>query len=72
LNDFFGEGRYRGLVCDKGAHFDGALVLKAPDGRLVKFKMPKRAIVVDELPRNAMGKVQKNILLNTYAKIYAK
>jgi len=28
--------------------------------------------VVDELPRNAMGKVQKNILRDTYAKIYAK
>jgi malonyl-CoA/methylmalonyl-CoA synthetase len=28
--------------------------------------------VVDELPRNAMGKVQKNILRDTYAKIYSK
>jgi malonyl-CoA/methylmalonyl-CoA synthetase len=28
--------------------------------------------VVDELPRNAMGKVQKNILRNTYSEIYAK
>ena len=46
--------------------------LKALDGRLAKFKMPKRVIVVDELPRNAMGKVQKNILRDTYAKIYAK
>jgi malonyl-CoA/methylmalonyl-CoA synthetase len=33
--------------------------------------MPKRVIVVDELPRNAMGKVQKNILRDIYAKIYA-
>ena len=47
-------------------------VLKALDGRLAKFKMPKRVFVVDELPRNAMGKVQKNILRDTYAKIYAK
>ena len=34
--------------------------------------MPERMIVVDELPRDAMGKVQKNILRDTYAKIYAK
>jgi malonyl-CoA/methylmalonyl-CoA synthetase len=47
-------------------------VLKALDGRLAKFKMPKRVIVVDELPRNAMGKVQKNILRDTYSDIYAK
>ena len=47
-------------------------MLKALDGRIAKFKMPKRVIVVEELPRNAMGKVQKNILRNTYAKIYAK
>jgi len=68
----FGEGVTAVLVCDKGASVDEASVLKALDGRLAKFKMPKRVIVVDELPRNAMGKVQKNILRDTYAKIYAK
>jgi malonyl-CoA/methylmalonyl-CoA synthetase len=68
----FGEGVTAVLVCDKGAAIDEASVLKALDGRLAKFKMPKRVIVVDELPRNAMGKVQKNILRDTYAKIYAK
>jgi malonyl-CoA/methylmalonyl-CoA synthetase len=68
----FGEGVTAVLVCDKGAAVDEASVLKALDGRLAKFKMPKRVFVVDELPRNAMGKVQKNILRDTYAKIYAK
>lgn len=68
----FGEGVTAVLVCDKGAAVDEASVLKALDGRLAKFKMPKRVIVVEELPRNAMGKVQKNILRDTYAKIYAK
>jgi malonyl-CoA/methylmalonyl-CoA synthetase len=34
--------------------------------------MPKRVFVVDELPRNAMGKVQKNILRDAYADIYRK
>jgi len=58
----FGEGVTAVVVCDKAAEVDEAAVLKALEGRLAKFKMPKRVIVVDELPRNAMGKVQKNIL----------
>ena len=68
----FGEGVTAVVVCDKSAAISEASVLSALDGRLAKFKMPKRVFVVDELPRNAMGKVQKNILRDTYAKIYAK
>ena len=67
-----GEGVTAVVVCNKGAGVDEASVLKALDGRLAKFKMPKRVFVVDELPRNAMGKVQKNILRDTYSDIYAK
>ncbi len=68
----FGEGVTAVVVCNKGADVSEAGVLKALDGRLAKFKMPKRVFVVDELPRNAMGKVQKNILRDTYKDIYAK
>ena len=68
----FGEGVTAVVVCDKAAKVDESSVLKALDGRLAKFKMPKRVIFVDELPRNAMGKVQKNILRDTYSGIYAK
>jgi malonyl-CoA/methylmalonyl-CoA synthetase len=68
----FGEGVTAVVVCTKDADVSEASVMKALDGRLAKFKMPKRVFVVDELPRNAMGKVQKNILRDTYAKIYAK
>src|SRR3984885_16346379 len=68
----FGEGVTAVVVRDKGAKVDEASVLHALDGRLAKFKMPKRVFVVDELPRNAMGKVQKNILRETYKDIYAK
>jgi malonyl-CoA/methylmalonyl-CoA synthetase len=68
----FGEGVTAVVVCNKGAGVDETSVLKALDGRLAKFKMPKRVFVVDELPRNAMGKVQKNILRDTYSDIYAK
>lgn len=68
----FGEGVTAVLVCNKGADISEAAVLKALDGRLAKFKMPKRVFVVDELPRNTMGKVQKNVLRDTYKDIYAK
>lgn len=68
----FGEGVTAVLVCNKGADVTEASVLKALDGRLAKFKMPKRVFVVHELPRNTMGKVQKNVLRDTYKDIYAK
>jgi len=68
----FGEGVTAVLVCDKSAEITESGVLKALDGRLAKFKMPKRVFVVDELPRNAMGKVQKNILRDTYKDIYTR
>jgi malonyl-CoA/methylmalonyl-CoA synthetase len=68
----FGEGVTAVVVCTRGARIDEAAVLGALDGRLAKFKMPKRVIFVDELPRNTMGKVQKNILRDTYKGLYAK
>jgi malonyl-CoA/methylmalonyl-CoA synthetase len=66
----FGEGVTAVVVCNKSADLDEAKVLGALEGRLAKFKMPKRVIFVDELPRNAMGKVQKNILRDNYAGLY--
>jgi malonyl-CoA/methylmalonyl-CoA synthetase len=38
--------------------------------RLAKFKVPKRIIAIAELPRNAMGKVQKDLLREAYAEIF--
>jgi malonyl-CoA/methylmalonyl-CoA synthetase len=65
----FGEG-VTAIVVRKDADLTEAKVLGALEGRLAKFKIPKRVIFVDELPRNAMGKVQKNILRDTYAGLY--
>ena len=45
-------------------------VLASLDGRLAKFKQPKRVLFVDELPRNTMGKVQKNLLRDRYGDLY--
>ncbi|PYF02350.1 malonyl-CoA/methylmalonyl-CoA synthetase [Rhodopseudomonas faecalis] len=67
----FGEGVTAVVVRDKGAAVDEATVLGALEGQLAKFKMPKRVLFVDELPRNTMGKVQKNVLRDTYAKLYS-
>ena len=66
----FGEGVTAVVVTDGKGTVDEAKVMAALDGRLAKFKMPKRVIFVDELPRNAMGKVQKNILRDSYKSIY--
>jgi len=41
-------------------------IVQALRGEIASFKIPKRVYVVDELPRNAMGKVQKNVLRATY------
>jgi malonyl-CoA/methylmalonyl-CoA synthetase len=68
----FGEGVTAVVVCNKGADVSESSVLHSLEGRLAKFKMPKRVFIVDELPRNTMGKVQKNILRDTYKDIYAK
>ncbi|WP_309645330.1 AMP-binding protein, partial [Phenylobacterium sp.] len=50
---------------------DEAAIIAAAREKLAAFKAPKRVFFVDELPRNAMGKVQKNLLRQTYAGTFA-
>ena len=66
----FGEAVTAVVVCAKDAALDEASVIAALSGRLAKFKLPKRVLFVDDLPRNAMGKVQKAKLRETYAGLY--
>lgn len=66
-----GEAVTAVLVRAPRASIDEAAVLRALDGRLARFKCPKRVLFVDELPRNAMGKVQKNLLRERYKDLYA-
>ena len=68
----FGEGVTAVVVGDRTTPLDEGAVLRALDGRLAKFKMPKRVLFVDDLPRNTMGKVQKNVLRDSYKDIYRK
>jgi len=63
----FGEGVFAVLVLQKGASLDPTAALAAIAPKLARFKQPKAAVVIDELPRNTMGKVQKNILRESYA-----
>ena len=62
----FGEAVFAVIVPQKGATVDPQAALAAIAGQLAKFKQPKDAVVVDSLPRNTMGKVQKNVLRDTY------
>jgi malonyl-CoA/methylmalonyl-CoA synthetase len=66
----FGEGVTAVVVLEKGATLAEAEVLAALEGRLAKYKAPKRVLFVEELPRNAMGKVQKAALREAYKGIY--
>jgi len=58
----FGEGVVAMVVPKAGSTVDGAAIIAALKDRIANFKVPKRVFVVDELPRNTMGKVQKNLL----------
>jgi malonyl-CoA/methylmalonyl-CoA synthetase len=62
----FGEAVFAVLVAKKGAALDAEAALAAIAPQLAKFKQPKGAVVVEDLPRNTMGKVQKNVLRETY------
>ncbi|MGL4813092.1 MAG: AMP-binding protein, partial [Beijerinckiaceae bacterium] len=66
----FGEGVTAVVVTHKNAALGERDVMAQLEQRLAKFKLPKRVIFVDDLPRNAMGKVQKNVLREQYASIY--
>ena len=56
----------------KGAQLDGLKILESLKAKLANFKVPKRCYVVDSLPRNTMGKVQKNLLREQHKALFAK
>jgi malonyl-CoA/methylmalonyl-CoA synthetase len=67
----FGEGVTAIIVCKPGADLSEKAVIAVLEQRLAKFKLPKRVLFIDDLPRNTMGKVQKNVLREAHAKLYA-
>lgn len=66
----FGEAVVACLVAGKGVRLDGDSVRSALRDRLAAFKIPKRVVILDDLPRNAMGKVQKAELRLHYRGVF--
>lgn len=67
----FGEAVTALVIPHPGAALQEAALIAALRGRLAAFKCPKRVLIVDSLPRNAMGKVQKKLLRDQHAALYA-
>ena len=67
----FGEGVTALIVRAAGQPDpDEGAVLRQLKDRLAGYKVPKRVLFAPELPRNAMGKLQKQVLRNAHAKLY--
>ncbi len=62
----FGEVGVAVVVARPGSQPDGDAILAALKAQMANFKVPKHCFVVAELPRNTMGKVQKNLLREQY------
>jgi malonyl-CoA/methylmalonyl-CoA synthetase len=62
----FGEAGVAVVVLNKGASLDEAALIARLKDRIANYKVPKRAFFVESLPRNTMGKVQKNLLRDAY------
>ena len=67
----FGEAVAAVVVAAPQAKPDGERIIERLRGEIANFKVPKRIWIVDALPRNAMGKVQKNLLRERYAAAFA-
>jgi malonyl-CoA/methylmalonyl-CoA synthetase len=66
----FGEAVVAAVVRRAGHEVDEAAITRAARQVLAAYKTPKRVVVIAELPRNAMGKVQKNVLEERYQHLF--
>jgi malonyl-CoA/methylmalonyl-CoA synthetase len=67
----FGEVGVAVVIAKPGAALQPEAIVAALKARLANFKIPKQCYVVPELPRNTMGKVQKNLLREQYKGLFA-
>jgi malonyl-CoA/methylmalonyl-CoA synthetase len=68
----FGEGVAAVVTLEPGASLTPESVVAALKPQLAAYKLPKRVFFADDLPRNAMGKVQKKALRDAHAGAFAK
>jgi malonyl-CoA/methylmalonyl-CoA synthetase len=66
----FGEVGVAVVIAKPGAALDACQMIATLKAQLANFKIPKQCFVVNELPRNTMGKVQKNLLRETYKVLF--
>jgi malonyl-CoA/methylmalonyl-CoA synthetase len=66
----FGEVGVAVVIAKPGASVQPDAVIGALKSQLANFKIPKKCFVVAELPRNTMGKVQKNLLRDQYKDLF--
>jgi malonyl-CoA/methylmalonyl-CoA synthetase len=66
----FGEVGVAVVIPKAGAKLDAEQIVATLKARLANFKIPKRCFVVGELPRNTMGKVQKNLLREQHKQLF--
>ena len=66
----FGEGVVAFVVMQEWAEVNEDQLIAALGQELAKYKTPKRIIALEELPRNTMGKVQKNVLRDGYRELF--
>jgi malonyl-CoA/methylmalonyl-CoA synthetase len=66
----FGEAVVAVLIAKPGATLDAAAIGAALKARIANFKVPKQIFITSELPRNTMGKVQKNLLREQHKKLF--
>jgi len=67
----FGEVGVAVVIAKPGVQVSGDAVVASLKAQLANFKIPKKCFVVPELPRNTMGKVQKNVLREQYKALFA-
>ena len=69
IHDDFGEAVVA-LVISDNKKLEECYVLDQLKDKIAKYKQPKKIIFLEELPRNSMGKVQKNILREKYSYLF--